>query len=102
MEYLFASGQDAAVSELPVADVTTMFRVAQQMGSAQRPVLVSKLAELTRQRERVRRSRTITLDIRLSDELAQQVSEEVSGEIEFYHQARVGLSAPAQVDRGLE
>lgn len=71
--YLVDSGQPQAVTELPVADVQSMARLAAQMARDPQAMLPSHVAELVRERETLRRSRTV----RLSTELARQLSEQV-------------------------
>jgi hypothetical protein len=72
-EYLIASGQEDAVGELPVADVRSMVELAQQIAADPNAVLPSHVAELARERETVRRSRTIRLNVDLAEQLTDEV-----------------------------
>ena len=71
--YLTASGQSEVVSELPVSDVQAMAKLAAEIKADPKAILPSHVAELAREREIPRRSRTV----RLSTDLAIQMSAQV-------------------------
>lgn len=71
--YLVASGQEDAVSELPVGDVQSMVQLADEISADAGGLLQSHVAELARERLIARRSRTV----RLSADLAEQVTAQV-------------------------
>ncbi|MET3172861.1 UNVERIFIED_ORG: hypothetical protein ABIB52_000689 [Arthrobacter sp. UYCu721] len=74
MEYLRASGQIAAIENMPVADIDTMNELADKLGrDATTAVLPSEVAAISREREALRRSRTV----RLGTDLVAQVENEV-------------------------
>lgn len=73
VEYLVGSGQPEAVSELPVADVQTMARLAQDIASDPQAMLPSQVAELAREHELLKRSRTVRLSTDLASQLTAQV-----------------------------
>jgi hypothetical protein len=71
--YLIASGQGEAVEELPVADVRMMAKLATDIAADPEAILPSHVAELAREREIPKRSRTV----RLSTDLALQLTAQV-------------------------
>ncbi|WP_311245251.1 MULTISPECIES: relaxase MobL [unclassified Microbacterium] len=72
-EYLVASGQPEAIQELPISDVRSMIALASRIRQAEEPTLPSEVAQLARQREIVRRSRTVQLHTDLAERLDEQV-----------------------------
>jgi hypothetical protein len=73
VEYLVASGQEAALDELPLQDVQAMSRLAEQIEADPLAMLPSHVAELARARAIAKRSRTV----RLSEDLAEQMTHQV-------------------------
>lgn len=62
VEYLRSSGQEDAVSALPVEDVRSMNEMADRIQVQEHPVLVSELARIERERnEEARRKRTVRI-----------------------------------------
>lgn len=73
-EYLEDTEQLDAVMGLPIADISAMEALALQLEAEQVAVLPSRLAELNRERERVARSRTVRLSVRLDDDLGETMA----------------------------
>ncbi|MCI4659590.1 relaxase MobL [Cryobacterium zhongshanensis] len=73
--YLEDSGQGEAVAELPVNDVRMMARLAAEIASNPQAMLPSHVAELAREREILRRSRTVRLSTDLALQLTAQVEQ---------------------------
>ena len=73
VSYLVNSGQSEAVSELPVSDVQLMTALAIEISRDPQTMLSSHVAELSREREVLRRSRTVRLSSDLALRLAAQV-----------------------------
>lgn len=73
VQYLIASGQEAAIDELPVNDVRSMTRMADAITANPNSILPSHVAELARQPAIVRRSKTVSLTTDLAEQLTEQV-----------------------------
>lgn len=71
--YLKASGQKAALQEMPVVDVEAMNELADKLGTDVQAVLPSEVAAISREREVLRRSRTVRLGTDLVTQVEQQV-----------------------------
>ena len=79
MEYLERSGQVEVIQDMPVADIRAMNALADRLSSDAVSVLPSEVAALVRQRESMRRSRTIEL----GNDLALRLQEQVERNIVF-------------------
>lgn len=77
VEYLEGTGQQEAIVDLPVADVTAMTTLAARMtpGDKGLSVLPSRVAEITRSKDLLRRSATVSLTQSLSAEMTQSVEQ---------------------------
>jgi hypothetical protein len=75
--YLVASEQGDAVAELPLADIRQMKALAEEIAAKPDRTLQSHIAELVRERDLPRRSRTVQLTSDLSRHLADEVSASV-------------------------
>lgn len=74
-EYLRASGQIEAIENLPMADVTSMNGLADVLQRNSQAVLPSEVAAITREREILRRSRTVQLGSDLVKQVETQVDQ---------------------------
>ncbi len=79
--YLVSSGQEDAISELPVDDIRRMVRLAEEIETAEAPTLPSHIAELAREHVVVKRSRTVRLDAALTEQLTAEVESAVSSNL---------------------
>lgn len=77
IEYLVASGQEEAVQELPVNDIRSMNRLADQITADPDSMLPSHVAELARDRALQRRSKTVMLSTDLAEQLTEHVDQAV-------------------------
>lgn len=78
VEYLIASGQEAAIEELPLQDVRAMSKLADEIQADPFAMLPSHVAELARARAIAKRSRTVRLTEDLAEQMTQQVDVAVS------------------------
>ncbi|WP_181273676.1 relaxase MobL [Brevibacterium oceani] len=81
MDYLDSSGQAEAISDLPVDDVASMVRTAEEMPGDGQATLRSRIAELRAEeakREHARRSRASSLDAGLVVRVQERVDEAVT------------------------
>lgn len=99
VSYLKESGQGSAVSELPVTDVASMSALATQLAAGSK-VLPSQVAVLAREREVLRRSRTVRLSDSLSARLDESVFEAVRDVEPLYNEPDSGGS-PTRREEGL-
>lgn len=102
VEYLYASGQQEQVEDLPVSDIRTMNELADEVQAADsgRAVLPSQVAELAKERELLRRSRTVQLTHTLTKDLDSAIAS-VDYEIEPQTQTepeteKVSISGPGE------
>jgi hypothetical protein len=94
--YLEGSGQGGAVAGLPVTDVRTMAKLAADISTDLMAMLPSHVAELAREREILRRSRTVRLSTDLALQLTAQV-EKVALTLVLEDEAETDISAGVQV-----
>ena len=73
LSYQEASGQIEAMEEMPVEDIRAMNDLADKISRGARSVLPSQVAAIVREREILRRSRTVELATDLSRRLEEQV-----------------------------
>ena len=71
--YLDASGQKEAIANMPVSDIDAMNTLADKLARNTKAVLPSEVAAISREREVLRRSRTV----QLGTDLVQQVQSQV-------------------------
>ena len=73
MAYLQASGQKEAIASMPVADIDAMNTLADQLEQGIEAILPSEVAAISREREVLRRSRTVQLGTDLVREVESRV-----------------------------
>jgi hypothetical protein len=71
--YLEASGQREALEDMPIADIEAMNVLADRLGRNTKAVLPSEVAAISREREMLRRSRTVQLGTDLVTQVQKQV-----------------------------
>lgn len=81
-EYLSASRQVEAIENLPMADVDSMNRLADALERNVQAVLPSEVAAISREREILRRSRTVQLGSDLAKQVETQVDKLVAFEVQ--------------------
>lgn len=77
MAYLQASGQREAIANMPVADIDAMNTLADKLARDTKAVLPSEVAAISREREVLRRSRTVQLGTGLVQQVERQVDKAV-------------------------
>ncbi len=75
MAYLGASGQKEAIANMPVADIDAMNALADKLARDTKAVLPSEVAAISREREVLRRSRTVQLGTDLVKQVERQVDQ---------------------------
>lgn len=81
--YLQKSDQEPEIENMPVREVGEQVRLSAELGEQTAPVVLpSKVAELARKRELVRRSRTITLTEQVQESMASSVREAAARALE--------------------
>ncbi|MDN6372640.1 MAG: hypothetical protein L0K12_06930, partial [Brevibacterium aurantiacum] len=81
--YLQKSDQEPEIENMPVREVGEQVRLSAELGEQTAPVVLpSKVAELARKRELVRRSRTITLTEQVQDSMVSSVREAAARALE--------------------
>lgn len=77
MAYLQASGQKEAIANMPVSDIDAMNALSDKLARDTKAVLPSEVAAISREREVLRRSRTVQLGTDLVKQVEHQVDQAV-------------------------
>lgn len=94
-EYLRASGQTEAIENLPMTDIDAMNALANSLERDPQAVLPSEVAAISRERELLRRSRTVRLGSDLVKQVESQVDQVVVGEMQELDARNPNLVATA-------
>ena len=90
LSYQEASGQIEAMEDMPVEDIRAMNELADKISRGARSILPSQVAAIVREREILRRSRTVELGSDLSRRLEEQVDR-----VAVYEASPAAVSAPS-------
>lgn len=81
VEYLDGTDQAVLVDTLPTTDVFAMAELANELAKQERPVLVSEIARVAREKAEARRSKTVRLGTQVDDAVVRSVDRAVIGSV---------------------